>query len=99
MIAKFYGNNIVKKNGYVNRNIKLITKNNFIYKKYINVKCFHEYSIVNKNNKLEEFAVTKDNFVEFFKIKNKKVYGIMWHPERDKTFKNFNIRILKKICS
>ena len=34
-----------------------------------------------------------DNCIEMIKHKNKNIFGIMWHPEREENLKNFD-RIL-----
>ena len=34
--------------------------------------------------------------VESFHIKNKKTLGIMWHPERYRKIKNFDLKLLKE---
>ena len=34
-----------------------------------------------------------------FNIKNKKIYGVMWHPERNLKIKKYDYQLLKKICS
>ena len=61
-------------------------------------KCFHNY-VIKAHKKLNEIGFCEDKTIEFYKIKNKKIYGMMWHPERDYKFKNFNKMILRRICS
>ena len=68
------------------------------WKNFIKVKCFHNYAI-NNHKKFDLIGVCDDKTMEFYKIKNKKIYGMMWHPERDLIFKNYNKIIIKKICS
>ena len=41
-------------------------------------------------NKLKIIAIDKDNNVEIFKHKKKNIYGFMWHPERNNTYKDLN---------
>jgi GMP synthase-like glutamine amidotransferase len=47
------------------------------------------------NSKFEILGVAEDNTVELIKLKRKKIYGMMWHPERQ-SYKNFQTD-LKKI--
>jgi gamma-glutamyl-gamma-aminobutyrate hydrolase PuuD len=37
-----------------------------------------------------------DNSIEAFKHLKFKIYGIMWHPERNKKIKYFDIKYFKK---
>ena len=48
------------------------------------------------SNKFEEIALDKDENVEIFKHKKKNIYGFMWHPERNKNYKELSF-IIKKI--
>ena len=41
-------------------------------------------------------AFTKDSSIEAFKHNNKQILGIMWHPERYKKIRKFDIQFLKK---
>ena len=48
-------------------------------------------------NKLEALAKSNDGIVEYFKHKNKSIFGIMWHPERNKKINKFDKSLIKKI--
>ena len=48
------------------------------------------------STKLEVIALDKDDNVEIFKHKKKKIYGFMWHPERNKSYKQLEI-IMKRL--
>ena len=67
-------------------------------KKFIRtVNSYHNDSIrINKISDINIFGVTKDNRVEAFHFKNKKILGIVWHPERYSKFKEFDIGLIKK---
>ena len=41
------------------------------------------------------FGIADDNTVEAFHAKNKKILGIMWHPERYDKFKYFDKKLIK----
>jgi len=96
-LSNLFGGKILKTKGYVRKIHKVVFNQKKFGIKSVNIKCYHNYSI-KKNNKLEAIATFKDKALAFFKIKNKKIYGIMWHPERDKKFNKFNKLIIKKIC-
>ncbi len=70
-----------------------------IGKKIIKVNSFHNYGIkkVKLLKKFKILAATTDNFVEGFKLNNFPIYGIMWHPERNKKINSFDKNLFKKI--
>ena len=83
-----------------------VRKSNVIYgkivnKKKISVKCFHNLGINKKllGKNLEILAKSFDESIECFTHKKKKLTGIMWHPERYRNFRNFDINLLKKKLS
>ncbi len=62
------------------------------------IKSFHNYKIKFQRSKLiENLILAKDKSIECFRVKNKKIGAIIWHPEREnnkikeqiKFFKNF----------
>jgi len=98
-ISHFFNNKVFKKRGHVQKINKVIIKDkSYLNKNFIKVKCFHNY-VVKAHEKLNVIGICEDKTIEFYKIKNKKIYGMMWHPERDYKFKNFNKMILRRICS
>lgn len=48
------------------------------------VNSFHHYKIVLLGAELEYEAVSEDRGVEAFSHRSLPIYGIMWHPEREK---------------
>ena len=84
-ICKYLKIKISKKTGHV-RNIHAINIKN----KTIRRNSYHNYVILssNINNKVEILGLAKDNTVELIKLKNKNVYGMMWHPDRQ-SYKHF----------
>lgn len=98
-ISHFFNNKVFKKKGHVKKNNKIIIKDkSYLNKNFIKVKCFHNYGIGAHKN-FDLIGTCEDETVEFYKIRNMKIYGMMWHPERDLNFKNFNKVIIKKICN
>ena len=78
-ICKYLNIKISKKKGHV-RNVHSIKLKNEKIKR----KSFHNYVIhhSNINSNVEVLGLAKDNTVELLKLKKKKVYGMMWHPDR-----------------
>lgn len=68
-------------------------------KKTFLVNSFHDLGFNEKmlGNKLEALAKSNDGIVEYFKHKNKSIFGIMWHPERNKKINKFDKSLIKKI--
>ena len=46
---------------------------------------------------MEILGQSLDNNVECFKHKKLKQLGIMWHPERYKVFRNFDLDLITKL--
>ena len=99
-LSNMFGGELVKTKNHVKTIHEIYFKNTeYIKNKKLRVNSFHNFAIINKKNRIMEIAKAKDNTIEFFKIRNKKIFGIMWHPERNKQFKNYDISILNKICN
>lgn len=62
------------------------------------VNSYHDYGIKSKNlgKKLKILLKADDQSVEAFQDTNKKIMGIMWHPERQKKIQKIDLKILKK---
>tara|TARA_B100000161_G_scaffold199017_1_gene145031 strand:+ start:76 stop:684 length:609 start_codon:yes stop_codon:yes gene_type:complete len=87
LLNKNLGGKIEKvKNHMRTRHNVFFIKNNILKKKFLNVNSFHSYGIKKNglSKKLNMLANDKDENVEMFISKNKKIIGVMWHPEREK---------------
>ena len=100
VINYFFGGKIIRVKNHMNTIHKIFFKNNFFEKKTIRVNSFHNYGILKKNlsKKLKILALDKEGNIEMFEGKNKKIIGVMWHPEREKNYKRLN-KIFKKLKS
>ena len=92
-LAKKFSSTIIKKKHIGNHSVKFTN-----HKEPIIVNSFHTKVISRLGKKLISKAVAYDNTVEFFIHKDKKILGIMWHPERYKNFKKIDKNIVKKLC-
>ena len=87
LLNKSFGGKIkkVKKHMRTRHNISFVNKE-IVKKKLLNVNSFHNDGI--KKNDLSKvfkmLASDKDENVEMFISKDKKIIGTMWHPEREK---------------
>jgi len=100
VINCFFEGNIKKTKGHMNTKHQIFFKKNFFKKEIMKVNSFHNFCITEKiiSKKLEIFATDSKKNVEMFKHKKLSIYGVMWHPEREKSYKNLNY-LIKKIYS
>ncbi len=91
-IADYYKSEIVKKKNHTRKNHLI----NTIFKKRILVNSYHNFSIVKLGKNINKIAWTKDGSIEAFKHQKKRILGIMWHPERYKKIKKFDLDLLRK---
>jgi len=91
-IANFFKSKITKKINHSNT----IHKITLISNKKIFVNSYHDYSITKLGNSLNILAKSEDGSIEAFKHINKKILGIMWHPERYKKIKKFDLKFINK---
>lgn len=92
MISYLFDSKIKKITNHTNINHKIK-----FYKKTIKVNSYHDYGICSLGHNLESIGVSEDGIHEAFKHKKKRIFGIMWHPERNKKFKKFDIELFRKI--
>ncbi len=63
-------------------------------KKYL-VNSFHKLGITKLGKNLKQSSLAEDKSIESFIYKNKKIIGLMWHPERYKNIKKLDKIILR----
>ena len=92
-IGSKFGAKLIKTNSHNKKH--MIKFENKLY----NVNSYHNFKIVYKGKKIESLGLGIDNSIEYFKIPRSNIYGIMWHPERFKSIRKFDLKILKSICN
>jgi len=62
------------------------------------VNSYHKWCISESDlgNSLMPFAIAEDKTIEGFYHKDHPIFGIMWHPEREEPYNNYDINLLKK---
>ena len=75
----------------------IITSNNKNIKKKI--KCYHGNGIKVLGKDLKKTFQATDGEIEAFIHKDNKIIGIMWHPERSKSFQQSDINLFKKFLN
>jgi len=63
------------------------------------VNSYHNWGFYSKHiaKNLEVQALASDLTVEYFKSKKNSIYGIMWHPEREKNFNREDLFLVRQI--
>lgn len=61
------------------------------------VNSFHAYGATDTNKNLVISAKSEDGVVEAVTHTSEKIYGIMWHPEREDTFTPEDIQMFRSI--
>ena len=91
LLNLFFGGKIKKINSHMKTRHNIFFKKNKIFKiDKLNVNSFHNYGIkqLDLSEKLEIIAYENNMNIECFQSKKKNIIGVMWHPEREKNFKN-----------
>lgn len=91
---------IVKKEGGKLKYQKGKIREHKIYSKKLNflnskVNSYHNIFIKKVPSNCEPLCFDKEKNIECFVMKNKKILGVIWHPERYKTFKKLDFKLIK----
>ncbi len=98
-IVKYFGSKLFKVNGHVKTRHKVnyycpILKKNI--KRTIN--SYHDYGVsTSEVSKSFDIITSYKNTAEFIRHKEKKIFGIMWHPERERLFNEYDIMLIQKL--
>ena len=91
VLQNYYGVSMEKIDCHVGKRHNLSFKG-----KQINVNSFHIYGATETIDCLEILASCSDGIVEAVQHKELPFIGIMWHPEREKSFSNFDIQLFRE---
>lgn len=103
MLAHYHGCSLEKKPDHVvpAHEIQIQTATRFgalLGKTKLDVNSFHNYCVTGLKGDLREVARhTKDGTFEAFENPQKKIYGMMWHPERVDPFSELDIRFFREV--
>lgn len=93
VINIFFNGTLKKIKKHVNKKNKIFNEKNKFLKA---IRCFHRNGIKKLGKGLKSKYFSKDGEIEAFEGKNKKILGIMWHPERNRVFSKFDINLISK---
>ncbi len=92
IIQCFYGIELMPVQDHVNTKHDLL-----INKGQISVNSYHNFVSMQMRDPLEEWAISEDGLVEDIRHKVEPITGVMWHPERNNPFEEYDVSMLKGI--
>ena len=99
IVAKYFESTFKKVKDHVAVNHKLIVSKNSKYRENLleldNVNSYHNYAIDKVGNNLIVSAFSDDKSIEAIEHTKSKIFGQMWHSERQQPFKKEELRLIK----
>ena len=99
-IAEYFGSTFRKLPNHVATTHEIKPAHSFWGSEYLKnlntVNSFHNYGINLLSEKLLNVATAEDSSVEAFTHKSFKIFGQMWHPEREEPFKVFDLKLIQE---
>tara|TARA_B100001013_G_C24542709_1_gene415319 strand:+ start:76 stop:705 length:630 start_codon:yes stop_codon:yes gene_type:complete len=99
IIAEYYGSSFKKVDNHIAKQHHIKSINKHEYNKYFDnikyVNSYHKYAINELGDELDLICVCpEDAVIEAIQHKKNKIFGQMWHPERDDPFDLNNSKII-----
>ena len=96
MINHYFGGHEVFVEGHVGQNHSIQNLSDFDFEFIVN--SYHNYGITEQILSSKCAVLAKcDDVVEALTVRGKKIWGIMWHPERVEGFSQKDIKFIKKV--
>ena len=100
-INHYFGGSLSKIKGHMRKSHNIYLKDNLFLKDRMIVNSYHNFGFkkINVAKKFKILAVDSNNNIEMFEHEQKKIIGVMWHPEREKNYKKLELifkRLVKK---
>ena len=100
-INHYFGGSLSKIKGHMRKSHNIYLKDNLFLKDRMIVNSYHNFGVkkINMAKKFKILAVDSNNNIEMFEHEQKKIIGVMWHPEREKNYKKLELifkRLVKK---
>lgn len=74
-----------------------LSKYKDILKKFTSVNSYHNYGIKNLSADFVISAKSEDGIIEAIEHKKYRIFGQMWHPERENPFRETDLNLIKKL--
>ena len=101
IIADYFGCDFYRVSNHAGTSHKITAENGSKFyneiKELKEVNSFHNYAVQNLSNALTVSAFSEDNTIEAIENKEYKIFGQMWHPERENPFKPGELSLIKRI--
>lgn len=101
IIADYFHSSFKRVSGHIGIKHKLIVSENSKFKQELKkikfVNSFHCYGIKHISNDLTISAECKDGVIEALEHRKYKIFGQMWHSERNQRFSEYELRIIRKL--
>ncbi len=101
IIAEFFGSDFIKVENQVKINHSLkVNKNSKYYSDLIlldKVNSYHNYAVNNISDELMISATNENKIIKAIEHKKYKIFGQMWHPERELPYRENEINLINKI--
>lgn len=91
IICSHFGAQLMEVTDHVNCRHGLLGLDNHI------VNSFHNFGVQNCPPGLRTLATAHDGTIEAIQAVNYPIFGIMWHPEREKPFRSVDLGMIRKI--
>ncbi|MCR9155250.1 MAG: gamma-glutamyl-gamma-aminobutyrate hydrolase family protein [Bacteroidetes bacterium] len=94
-----FGESLSRIEGHVAQRHSLICSTNFNYPNGIEVNSYHNWALktLTDESHFERLAYTADQSIEAVKHQSEPIYGIMWHPEREAQYSEYDLNFFKNI--
>lgn len=101
MIQDYFNNSLYEVSGHVSTRHSLVVNEGLrisnIINDYKDVNSFHEYGAYEVNGDLLQVAHSQDGVVMAVEHKDKKIFGVMWHSERESPYSKDDQILFKEI--
>ena len=94
-----FGEKLNRIEDHVAQRHQLICEADFDYPNGIEVNSYHNWALteLQLNSPFQRMAYTKNHSIEAIKHRSEPIHGIMWHPERENHYSDYDLNFFKKI--
>lgn len=98
MLAVYFGATLTRVSGHVAARHRIMFMETHS-EEIREVNSFHNYAVDPRSfpECLEQIAVSEDGCVEAFRHRELPVFAIMWHPEREKVFREWELELFRNV--
>lgn len=96
VIADYFGAELVRVENHVAKRHRLKGSSPWNER---TVNSFHNMAVKTATGELLMTAESEDGVIEAIKVRDREIYGTMWHPEREKPFAENDIQFIQQIFS